>query len=118
MRQACPKLYAGLKVGQEHLAHRGVLLPAKHGVDDLGQLSPRSLVNAAGIDPGIVEAVLRGKGAYLLNLAETFLLRACHRVVQLLERDFFVFPGVRGDRIGESGQAQDKLATAHPSSGL
>ena len=41
----------GRDICEERVAHLGLRVPAKHGVDSFRQLSTTALVNAAGVDP-------------------------------------------------------------------
>src|SRR3569833_3466793 len=59
-------------VGQVGIAYGSLTVPAKHGVDGLGELGARRLVDATGIYPDVVEVVLSRLGA----AAGDFLVRS------------------------------------------
>jgi len=57
-------------VFQEGVAHSGLAIPGKHGVDGLGELGAAGLVDAARVDPDIIVAVVEGNLSTLEHLEE------------------------------------------------
>lgn len=93
------------QVRQEDIAHSGAPVPLEHGVDSLGQLSAARLVDAAGIDPSVLESTPRCLQAGPINLLPPDLgrprsLSTCRRH-HLLEGDFLAID----PRVRENGVA-------------
>jgi hypothetical protein len=58
-------------IAEERIADCGVAIPPEHVVDSLGELSTRSFVNAAGVDPDILETLRFCKARRVPDLGET-----------------------------------------------
>lgn len=76
------------------IAHIGVEVEPEHGVDGLCQLRAAGLVDAAGVGPGVLQAILSSELAELLEFGEAAFAGADGVVGEVLEGDFLVFPGV------------------------
>jgi len=99
----CDKFRGRVQVCQKDVADGGVLIPAEHGVDGLGELSTRLLVDATGVDPCPAIAVLRGECACFLDLEKPSLLRGSQGATEFLKGDLLVvLPCMREDGIGRN----------------
>ena len=55
-------------VGQMGVTHQGILVPSEHRINGFRQLCTTGLIDAAGVDPYVTYAVLKGLLAGLDNL--------------------------------------------------
>src|SRR3569833_1372364 len=83
-------------VGQVGIAYGSLTVPAKHGVDGLGELGARRLVDATGIYPDVVEVVLSSLGAATgAFLVRSPPLQQPQIATHFLESYLLMSPGVR-----------------------
>lgn len=112
-------------VGEIGIALGRLFIPKIHGVDGLGQLSAAGLVDAASVDPYVIESPTNSKLGSAGDLDVALLqdggpslliqglgrcqrgLRKATKAPQLLNADFFIAPGVRQDGVGRDAIVGD-----------
>lgn len=93
--KSCP----GLNVFQISQTNLSFLIPGKHRIDRLRKLSAASFIDAAGVDPDILNAVFFGDLTRTVEFLVAFLLDIGPVFGEVLECQFFVGPSMRQYRV-------------------
>src|SRR3569833_2581525 len=105
-------------VGQVGIAYRSLMVPAKHGVDGLGERGARRLVDATGIYPDVVEVVFSSLGAATGDfLVRSLPLQQPLIATHFLESILLMSPGVRQDCVRGNSSSPEVLRRGGPGGG-
>jgi len=87
------------------------MIPFKHGVDRLGELSTAQFINVADVDPGVIVAIRRCLCVAVANLSQLdfSITRALQPVADTPKEDLVVTPYMREDSVQRLVAAKENL---------
>jgi hypothetical protein len=80
------------KIRKEDKTNLGILVPSKHRINSLGQLSATALINATGVNPSVLDSTVTSKSTGALNLGESLLPPGLLEMRKVVKGDFVAFP--------------------------